>query len=103
MSFYTPIGLNLHLVVELSRLILFLCATIVLYRIAKNKGIYLMAGSLAWEILTAPIMWMLWKKMNQEFALGFSKVSWLITTLAFAGGLFLWALEFKKRKVEPSS
>ncbi len=101
MSFYTPIGLNLHLVVELSRLILFICATIALYRISTNKGIYLMAGSLAWEILTAPVMWLFWKEMNQRFVLGFSKVSWLVTTLAFAAGLLLWALEFKKRKVEP--
>lgn len=98
---YTSLGINLHLIVELSRFLLFLAATLTLYRIAKNKGIYLMVGSLAWEIFTAPIMWLFWKKMNQDFVLVFSKVSWTVTTLAFAGGLLFWALEFKKqRKVE---
>lgn len=85
-------GTIYHLVVEASRMILFLAATIILWRKQKPKGIgiQIMALAVAWELITAPVMWIFGERMNQDFAVSFVRASWAFTTIGFALGLLLF-------------
>lgn len=82
---------------QVVRFAVFAAATLILLRKGKEKGIYLMAITLGWELVTAPIFWLFWREMNQEFVWLFTKWSSIITSVLFAGGLLWYATERNKK------
>lgn len=88
---FSPHTFGLNLVTEVIRFSLFSVATIFLLKKRKEKGVYLMAIALCWELAATPFIWLFWDKMNQAFVFHFTRISWSVTTIMFSLGLFLYA------------
>ena len=93
---FTPHNLDLSFFTELSRVVLLAIATFVLIQKGRGRGLYLMALGLAWEIVTAPIVWIFWQQFHNASVWSFVEVSHFITELLFAGGLLLFAIDGRK-------